>query len=672
MSLLIAENLRRLYGGQEVLRGASVRVEVSEKLGIVGRNGGGKSTLLRLIAGQESPDFGTIAIARGTTVGYVPQRPEFKPGEIAFDHVEGGLEETRVVQAEIAELESKLETAEGDALERYVARYGELTERMHHLSGWNTDLLVEQVLSGIGLAEKHWRREAGTLSGGEKARVALARQLVRRPDLLLLDEPTNHLDLDGIEWLEDYLREFDRAVLLVSHDRRLLNRVVDGIFELEWGQVRRYPGNYEKYVNLRQERFQSELKAYEQQRDQMRKEQAFIKKHMGSQRTSEAKGRQKKLDRVDRLERPHDDIRRPVLRFGQVQRSGESVIEGNDLAIGFGTTKLHQGLDLRVSRGDRIGIVGPNGAGKTTLIRALAGRSEIMAGELKLGHKTRVGYFDQESGGLDPEASPYESIRRLYPTMPDVEIRGHLARFLFRGDDVDKPISGLSGGERARVALALLILTEPTWLALDEPTNHLDLAARTALEELLAGFPGAMLCISHDREFLDNLCNRIVELSMSGIREFRGNYSEYRAAIASEQEAAGAAKAQREESRRQQERQRVEAEQKQAAKAAERERSKSKGNGKGGGKGQGGKPSGGGGQAGSKASAGADKIRNPQRFERLEKEIIALEEKREALMAAMVTEEVYRDADALRGHQFDLAEVERDLEDKNRLWENWS
>jgi ATP-binding cassette subfamily F protein 3 len=639
MSLLVANAVKRHFGAHEVLRGVDLRIERGEKIGCVGRNGGGKTTLLRLIVGLDSQDEGQLTLARGTRLGYVPQQPEFPAGVSVLQHASGGLEELRLLQAELAGLEERLSSG-GEQPAELVQRYSELHEQLDHLGGWHAEQQIERVLSGIGLPPALWEREARTLSGGEKSRVALARELLRRPDLLLLDEPTNHLDLPGIEWLESYLREFPGAAYVISHDRRLLDNVAQVIVELEFGELRRYPGNYSKYVVLRAERYEYEQRAYEQQQDFIRKEEAFIKKHMGSQRTSEAKGRQKRLERLERLRAPRNDVRKPRLAFGSVDRSGERVLLAEALSIGFGGRALLSGLDLRIERGDRIGLVGPNGAGKTTLLKTLAGRLPPLGGKLELGHKALVGYFDQVGGELNKDSTPYETLRRDNPLATDQEIRDHLARFLFRGEEVDAPIAGLSGGEKARISLARLVWQRPTWLALDEPTNHLDLAARAALEEMLSAFPGALLCISHDREFLDNLCNRIVQLTPAGLREFRGNYSEYRAALASE--AAGAQSSKASPARPAPAR----------AEAARNEPQKPR-------------------EEAPRAGAQVPKIRNAFKFEKLEQDIMRLEEELAGLQAALLDEATYRDGQRLRETQTRIAEVERDLQQKNHEWENW-
>jgi ATP-binding cassette subfamily F protein 3 len=650
MSLLVATGVKRHFGAHEVLRGADLRIERGEKIGCVGRNGGGKSTLLRLIVGLDHTDEGQLALARGTRVGYVPQSPEFEPGVAVRAHVESGQEEQRQLRSELEALEQRL-AAPGNQPEELVHRYAELNEQLDFLGGWHADQQIEQVLSGIGLPVALWEREARSLSGGEKSRVALARELVRRPDMLLLDEPTNHLDLPGIEWLESYLKEFPGAVFVISHDRRLLDNVVDTIVELEFGTLRRYPGNYSKYVVLRAERCEAEQRAFDQQQDFISKEEAFIKKHMGSQRTAEAKGRQKRLERLERLRAPRNDVRKPRLAFGAVDRSGERVVLAEGLAIGFGEKRLHQGLDFRLERGDRVGLVGPNGAGKTTLLKTLAGRLPALGGVLELGHRALVGYFDQVGGELDKTSTPYDTLRRDNPLATDQEIRDHLARFLFRGPEVEAGIAGLSGGERARVSLARLVWQKPTWLALDEPTNHLDLAARAALEEMLSSYPGAILCISHDREFLDNLCNRMVELTPRGLREFRGNYSDYRATLAAESgnslankakpspapAAATAAKAPGNRA---------------AAAAAGNPPAKTR-------------------EEGSRETSGAPKIRNAFKFEKLEQDIMRLEEELKSLQAALFQEDVYRDGQRLKETQLRIAEVERDLQEKYHEWEHW-
>ena len=645
MSVLITRGLKKNFGAHEVLRGVDLAVEAGEKIGIVGRNGGGKSTFLKICAGVEEAESGEVTTPRATRAGYVSQRPVFQPGEIALGYVEDGLSEVKELLAEASALEHDLATLEGDALDRAVTRFGEVTERIDFLDGWNAERQAEVVLDGIGLSRELWDREARTLSGGEKARVAMARELVRRPDLLMLDEPTNHLDLEGIEWLEGYLKEFGGALLLISHDRRMLDNVVTNILELEWGRVRRYPGNYHKYVQLREERFASELRAYEIQRDKIRKEEQFIKKHMGSQRTAEAKGRQKKLSNVERLVRPYNDVRTPILKMGETERSGEVVLKTEGLAIGYDGVPLHENLEVRISRGDRVALVGPNGAGKTTLMKVLARKAQPIAGVVEYGHRSNAGYFDQETSDLVPDLTPFLQMRRDHPTATDEQIRSHLALFLFRGSDVDAVIGTLSGGERARMALARLVWTKPTWLALDEPTNHLDLAARTALEEMLSGYDGPMLCISHDREFMDNLCNIVWELGHDGLRIFEGNYSEYRESIVAEREAAIAAK--------------------EAKKAAPKPRAAEPAKKKQQPKQQ---------QPAPKQPAAKkpeQKVRNPYKFERLEKQIMELESERDRINTELVSEEVYRDADAMRDRQYRLAEIERDLEDKYAQWENW-
>ncbi|MEX1023982.1 MAG: ABC-F family ATP-binding cassette domain-containing protein [Planctomycetota bacterium] len=643
MSVLILEKVKKILGSAEVLSGADLVVDNGEKVGIVGRNGEGKTTLLKLITGVEQIDVGTLKITRGARVGYVEQRPEFDAGVTVRQFVETGLEEVRHVEAELEACGEAMATADGEALEKLMNRHGELTARMEFLGGWEAERTVETVLGGIGLARELWDREARVLSGGEKSRTALARELVAVPDLLLLDEPTNHLDLVGIEWLEAWLQQIHSAVILVSHDRRMLDSVVDVIVEVERGKLVRYPGNYSRYVDLKAERFTEALREYEAQQEFLRKEDSFIKKHMGSQRTGEAKGRRKRLSNVERLERPYDDVRRPRIQLGKVERGGEEVLATEGLVVGpTPDMPLLRGLDLRIGRGDRIGIVGPNGAGKSTLLKTLAGRLPTLGGTIREGYKASCGYYDQELQDLRDDGTPYTEILRDHPRMTDLEIRNHLARFLFRGKDVDLAVKSLSGGERARLTLARLVLTEPSWLALDEPTNHLDLAGRTALEEMLATFPGALLVITHDRAFLDGLATHILEVTSNGVRSMPGNYSEYRSNVLAEQQATfegNAAAKKREDEQR-----------KRAAEAAAASTTA--------------KPA-------KPAQAKKRKPANPWRLEKLEKEIIRLEGEREALLAQLSKEAVFTDHAKLMEHQLELAELERDLETKNAEWANW-
>jgi len=648
LSLLILDKLKKHYGAQEILSGAELRIDPGEKVGLVGRNGGGKTTLLRLIEGVEAPDWGSVRLRKGCDLGYVPQRPEFDAGLTVRAHVESGLAHIREMLERYEHVGIAMGEVEGAALDKLLAEHAALGERIEALGGWEIERRVETVLSGIGLPEPFWDREACSLSGGEKSRTALARALAAGHDLLLLDEPTNHLDLAGIEWIEDYIKTLPGAVIVVSHDRRLLDNAVTAIIELGRGLLVRYPGNYTNYVRLQEEQYESAHRAWKQQHELIRREQSFIKKHMGSQRTAEAKGRQKKLSNLVRIEQPFHDVRTPIIKAPEAARGGEMVLRTESLAAGYGDNMLFEGVDLRIGRGHRIGIVGKNGAGKTTLLKIIAGLRAAEGGTVEYGHAASCGYYDQEMAELKAD-TPFQEIRRLRPGMSDLQVRSHLALFLFRGEnEIEKAITSLSGGERARLALAKLVLDNPSWLAMDEPTNHLDLAGRTALEEMLSAYQGALVCISHDRAFLDDLCHFIYEVDRDGVRVYEGNYSAWRIAKLEEASAAQTRKDSAAAQKKQQERKRREAEEKQQAKRSTKQSGK-----------QAGKPK------------AANKPKNPYKFKQLEDRIMSLEEQISGVNASLTQEEIYTDAGKMRDAQFKIAELEKQLENANNEWEAW-
>ena len=650
MSLLILDKVRKLFGAHEVLRDANLRLDPGQKVGLVGRNGGGKTTLLRLIEGLEQPDYGTVTLRKGARLAYVPQRPDFPAGKSVREIVEGGLDELRALQAELERCHERMGSADETELERLLAEQQRLETELEGLGGYGGERRVEAVLDGIGLGPDFWDREARTLSGGEKSRVALARVLITGSDLLLLDEPTNHLDLAGIEWIENWLSTLKSAVLVVSHDRRLLQNAVDTIYDLEFGELQHFPGNFEAYINLKEERFKAAMRAYEEQQDFIRKEEAFIKKHMGSQRTAEAKGREKKLANIERLACPRHEVRKPIIRASKAERSGEMVIETHALCGGYDKKRLFADCELRIGRGDRIGIVGRNGAGKSTLLKILAGRIQPLSGEILWGHKTHCGYYDQDTSDLRADATPYLELRRAQPLWTDQQVRDLLARFLFRGEEIEASVASLSGGERARLALALLLSRSPNWLAMDEPTNHLDLAARTALEEMLSEFDGTLVFVSHDRAFLDGLCTQILEVDHGGVRRYTGNYSDYRARRREEEAARSAARSAANSTSKAPTKLGSKPQgSKETSKETSREQAKEA----------------------EKPKSAPGKIRNPWLFEKLEQRIMALETELKSLHEASVSEEVYRNATKLRETQMRIAEVERDLAAANAEWEAW-
>lgn len=566
MSIAVASALAKSYGADLIFSGASFRIEQEDRIGLVGPNGSGKSTLLLLLAGLLTPDEGTISLAAGTRVGYLPQDADLAPERSLYDELLSVFAEVRAWEAELADLAARLADAallaRPDDYAAVMARYADRQARFEHAGGYTIEQRVRQVLDGLGFSREQQSAPAAHLSGGQRTRAALGKILLQEPDLLLLDEPTNHLDLDALEWLEEYLAAWPGAFIVVSHDRYFLDRVTARTIEVADGRAQEYPGNYTRYVRLRAERLDRWAKEYAAQQEYIARTEDFIRRYKAGQRSKEARGRQTLLDRMERLERPPADA---GLRFalGAAIQSGEIVLRTEALVAGYLPSRrglapatppsppegapAADGIGLRVSlgdveirRGERIGLIGPNGSGKTTLLRTIVGQLQPLAGRLSLGHNVQVGYYAQTHEGLNPRATILDEVRRV-SHLSEEGARTFLGRFLFSDDDVFKAVGDLSGGERSRVALAKLTLQGANFLVLDEPTNHLDLPARQVIERLLGEYDGTLVFVSHDRYFVDALATRLWVLADGQITSHAGNYSAYRARLA--HAAAGAQRA---------------------------------------------------------------------------------------------------------------------------------
>jgi ATP-binding cassette subfamily F protein 3 len=452
-----------------------------------------------------------------------------------FEEVREAFRPLLDIQAEMARLETRLgQPCSGD---QELQRYGALLETFQARQGYAIDARVEATLFGLGFAAEALQTAAANLSGGQKNMAALARVLLQEPELLLLDEPSNHLDIAATEWLEGILRDYAGAVVVISHDRYFLDRVVDDIFELEQHALQHYGGNYSAYVVAKAERVAQQRKAYEQQQAEIRRQEEFIRRNMAGQKTKQAQSRQKSLERLERLERPGIDQRRMGLAFTTQQRESHEVIVSRDVHKAYGDKAVLRGLSCTVYRGEKVGLMGPNGAGKSAFLRLLMGLESPDSGTLRLGRQVSVAYYDQELGGLNPEATVLDDVWQVEPWKTVGEMRSYLGRFLFRGEEVYNLIGNLSGGEKSRVALAKLMLTQANLLVLDEPTNHLDIPAREALECALVDYPGSVLLVSHDRYFLDRIVTRLLYLHDGTCDAHPGNYSAYQAHLAAQQTA---------------------------------------------------------------------------------------------------------------------------------------
>ncbi|MEK6304273.1 MAG: ABC-F family ATP-binding cassette domain-containing protein [Acidobacteriota bacterium] len=520
------DDVHKSYGAQEVLRGATFQVNPGERVGLVGRNGAGKTTIFRLVTGREEADRGEVILLRGLRVGLLEQQPTFTGDKSVRDEAVSVFTELHEIEAEITRLEHVMAEAVGVALAEAMHAYSDLQHR-HELSGGFTyQARAEAVLVGLSFGPEELSRPADQLSGGQKARLALAKLLLAEPDVLLLDEPTNHLDVSAIEWLEDFLSEYKSAFVIVSHDRFLLDRTASKMVEVDAGRATVYPGNYTAYVKQREERRLTQMREYEQQQEMIARTEDFIRRNIAGQKTKQAKSRRKMLEKLDRVEAVRDD-RVGDFRLQAVARAGDNVLSVSDLAIGRNSVALALGISFLLRRGERLGIIGPNGSGKTTFLKTIIGDLEAVEGGLIWGANVNLEYFDQELSTLDLSSTVIEEIGVAAPRASPAELRSYLAKFLFPGDDILKPVIALSGGERSRLALAKLIYGRANVLVLDEPTNHLDIPSREALEQALADYPGTIVTVSHDRYFLDKIATEILHFENGAATYHNGSYSDY-------------------------------------------------------------------------------------------------------------------------------------------------
>ena len=547
MSIVVITNLTKSFGAELILQGVSFRVDGRDRIGLVGPNGAGKSTLLNLLARRLEPDSGEIAYAQGSIVGYLPQVAEFKPHHTLYEEMLASLEHIHAWEREMTELAAHMSDpdvlAEADTYSAILDRYADLQARFEHAGGYTLEQRVQQVLDGLGFTREQQSAPAAYLSGGQQTRAALGKLLLQEPELLLLDEPTNHLDLAALEWLENYLLAWQGAVIVVSHDRYFLDRVTERTVEVDRHRAEVYPGNYTKYVQLRAERVERWAKDYEEQQEYIARTEEFIRRYKAGQRSKEARGRQKMLDKLERIERP-PAANTLKFRMGAQIESGQIVLTTDKLVVGYPASGRGAGVrvqvaDMQVERGERIGLIGPNGGGKTTLLRTLIGQIAPLEGRAVLGHNVQIGYYAQTHDNLNPRASLLDEIRNA-SHLSEEGARSYLGRFLFSGDDVFKPIGALSGGERSRLALAKLTLQGANFLVLDEPTNHLDLPARQVLEEVMATYDGTLIFVSHDRYFVDALATTVWLLEDGMITAHVGNYTTMRTRRAQAQTAATA------------------------------------------------------------------------------------------------------------------------------------
>ena len=528
MSIVRLEKVSKSFSGQPVLEDVDLRIEVGERIGLIGRNGTGKSTIFRIIMGESEPDRGLVDRMKRTRFAALAQIPRVAEDLSIFEVVLHSFDDLIQQENLLTELEHRMADGE-DVLEEY----SNVQEAFIIRGGYEFRTRIKQVLHGLGFTLADFELPFKALSGGQRTRLMLALVLLQDADMLLLDEPENHLDLEAREWLESYLQTCRSTVLVISHDRRTLNHVATRILELERGEIRSYTGNYDQYHDEKILVREQQIREYENQQERLRKEQVFIDKFRYKATKARAvQSRIKRLDKIEVIDAPEAERASVSFGLGEVTRSGAIVLEAKEMTMGYDGLTLYKDVNFQVFRGERVGIIGPNGAGKSTLLRQIAGHHPGIKGEVSLGNKVKVGYYDQNHEDLNPDADVLTEVHAARPLWKPEQVRSFLGRFLFTGDDVFKTIRTLSGGEMSRVAMARMILSEANLLLLDEPTNHLDIVSREALEQALQEFPGTIVIISHDRELIDRLVDKLVIIEDGKSSIFLGNYTAYREKLA--------------------------------------------------------------------------------------------------------------------------------------------
>lgn len=527
MAIVSAQGLEKTFYIDPILKDVGFLIEAGEKIGLIGNNGSGKTTLMAMLAGELTPDGGSISTTKDLEVGYLAQHVAVTEGASIYDECMASFQAVIELEERLRAMEMEMAHLEGEALEEHIARYQVLVDRYEKSGGYSRESAVTGALRGLGFSEEEMAMPAENLSGGQKSRLALAKLLLHEPDLLLLDEPTNHLDMDSIAWLEKFLKAFKGAVVVISHDRYFLDAIVDRILYLRDGVVKSYQGDYTNFVRRRQEEEEQMRHAYVMQQKEIKRQEEMIKRFASWNREKSvraARSKQKQLDKMERLEDVKGE-KNLLLSFAPATESGRDVLHAEHLSKSFPTKQLFDDVTFPIYKGERVGLIGPNGIGKSTLFKIIMNEIAPTSGEVQLGKGVTIAYFDQEMKTLDENKTVAEELWDRYPKLDRFQIHAYLARFLFTGDDLDKRIGDLSGGEKGRLSLLIIMLSGANFLLLDEPTNHLDIESKESLEAALKDYTGTILTISHDRYFLDRVATKIVCLSDEGTFMVDGDYT---------------------------------------------------------------------------------------------------------------------------------------------------